>query len=277
MIASNLNSKVTLSNGVKMPLLGLGLYQTNNGKEIENAIANALDAGYRLLDTASFYNNEEGVGKAIKTSIIPREQLFVTSKLWNSDQGFQSTMKAFETSLKLMQQEYLDLYLIHWPIPEKTVETWRALETLYTTGKIRAIGVSNFTKNQLEELLSIAEVPPMVNQVEFHPRLQQNELQAFCNEHKIQYQAWSPLAKGDALEIGEIKCLAEKYGKSESQIVLRWMIQKKISTIPKSVHKWRIFENADVFTFELSDMDVEVLDGLDSNQRIGPDPNSIDF
>lgn len=274
---NSIKNKVTLSNGVKMPILGLGLYKTANGTEVENAMAHGLDAGYRLFDTASFYANEEGVGKALRQTAIPREDIFITSKLWNSDQGFNQSLKAFETSLQLMKQEYMDLYLIHWPLPEKIIDTWRALEKLYETGKVRAIGVSNFTSAHLETLMAAAEVPPMVNQVEFHPRLQQDDLQLFCRENNIQFQAWSPLAQGDALKIGEINCLAEKYGKSESQIILRWMLQKGISTIPKSVHKWRIFNNADVFTFELSKEDMEEMDRLDKDERIGPHPDHVDF
>lgn len=277
MKALDIQSKTTLSNGVKMPLFGLGLYKAENGEEVQGAMANGLEAGYRLFDTAAFYKNEEGVGNALNQTNVPREQIFITTKLWNSDQGFQQTLTAFETSLQLMKQEYLDLYLIHWPIPAKTIETWRALEKLYETGKVRAIGVSNFTINQLKQLLEIAEVPPMVNQVEFHPRLQQEELQEFCRDNNILYQAWSPLMQGEALKIGEIMCLAEKYGKSEAQIILRWMLQKGISTIPKSVHKWRIFNNADLFTFELSDQDMEEMDRLDRNERIGPDPENVDF
>ncbi|WP_010516213.1 aldo/keto reductase [Croceivirga radicis] len=274
---TNLQGTFTLHNGVKMPYFGLGVYLSEDGTEVINAVKWALDAGYRHIDTASIYKNEEGVGQAIKDSNVAREDIFVVSKVWNADQGYESTIKAFNDSLERLQLEYLDLYLIHWPVKGKYKETWKALEQLYREKKIRAIGVSNFLQHHLEDLLSTAEIVPMVNQMEFHPYLVQQELLDFCRKHQIQYEAWSPMMQGKIFELDAFKELARKYNKSIAQIVLRWDLQKGVVTIPKSSKKDRIVANAALFDFELSAEDMALLDAMDKQHRFGPDPDNFDF
>ncbi len=266
-----------LHNGVKMPYLGLGVYLADNDKEVIDAIHWALDVGYRHIDTASIYKNEEGVGKAIQTSSIPREDIFVVSKVWNADQGYDTTIKAFEESINRLQLDYLDLYLIHWPVKNKYIDTWKALETLYKEKRIRAIGVSNFMQHHLEDLIEHTEIVPMVNQMEFHPHLLQQDLIDFCSEHQILYEAWSPMMQGKIFGLSTLDGLVKKYKKTAAQIVLRWNLQKGVITIPKSVKKERIIANADLFDFELTKEDVAYIDSLDKNQRIGPDPNNFNF
>ncbi|AKA35039.1 aldo/keto reductase [Flagellimonas lutaonensis] len=274
---TDLQGTFTLHNGVEMPYFGLGVYLSEDGQEVINAVKWALEAGYRHIDTASVYNNEEGVGKGIRESGAQRKEVFLVSKVWNSDQGYDSTLKAFDDSLDLLQVDYLDLYLVHWPVNGKYKDTWRAFEKLYRDGRVRAIGVSNFLQHHLEDLLQSAEIVPMVNQMEFHPYLVQQDLIDFCNKNTIQYEAWSPLMQGHIFEMEEFKQLAEKYGKTIAQIVLRWDLQKGVVTIPKSSKKERIIANADIFDFELSDEDVKLLDGLDRGKRFGPDPDNFDF
>ena len=274
---TDLQGTFELHNGIKMPYLGLGVYLSEDGQEVINAVKWAIEAGYRHIDTASIYENEKGVGEGIKQSGINREALFVVSKVWNVDQGFESTLKAFNDSLKRLDLEYLDLYLIHWPVNGKYKETWRALEQLYREKKVRAIGVSNFLKHHLEDLLQTAEIVPMVNQMEFHPYLVQQELVDYCNTHQIQYEAWSPLMQGHIFELDSIKQMGQKYGKSPAQVVLRWDLQKGVVTIPKSVKKERIIANADIFDFELSKEDMASLNELDIRKRFGPDPDTFDF
>lgn len=274
---TNLQGTFTLHNGVKMPYFGLGVYLSEDGTEVINAVKWALDAGYRHIDTASIYKNEEGVGQAIKDSNVAREDIFVVSKVWNADQGYESTIRAFNDSLERLQLEYLDLYLIHWPVKGKYTETWKALEQLYREKKIRAIGVSNFLQHHLEDLLSTAEIVPMVNQMEFHPYLVQQELLDFCRKHQIQYEAWSPMMQGKIFELDAFKELAKKYNKSIAQIVLRWDLQKGVVTIPKSSKKDRIVANAALFDFELSAEDMALLDAMDKQHRFGPDPDNFDF
>ena len=268
---------VKLANGVEMPRLGLGVWKAKDGEEVQNAVKAAIQTGYRLIDTAAVYKNEEGVGKAIKESGVSREDLFITTKVWNDDQGYESTLQAFEESRKKLGLEYIDLYLIHWPVKGKYKETWKALEKLYEDGLVKAIGVSNFQVHHLKDLLSDAKVKPMVNQVEFHPYLTQKELLSYCNEENIQLEAWSPLMQGEVVRVDVIKELAEKYGKTPAQIVLRWDLQHGVVTIPKSVKEHRIQENADVFDFELSREDMDKLDALNKNHRYGPDPDNFDF
>lgn len=274
---TDLKGTFELHNGIKMPYFGLGVYLSEDGQEVINAVKWALEAGYRHIDTAAIYDNEKGVGEGIKQSGINREDIFVVSKVWNADQGYESTLKAFNESLERLDLEYLDLYLIHWPVKGKYKDTWRALEHLYRQKKIRAIGVSNFLKHHLEDLLLSAEIVPMVNQMEFHPYLVQQDLIDYCNAHQIQYEAWSPLMQGHIFNLDSIKKMGEKYGKSTAQVVLRWDLQKGVVTIPKSVKKERIIANADIFDFELSKADMAYLDGLEKSKRFGPDPDTFDF
>lgn len=236
-----------------------------------------MQEGYRHIDTASIYKNEAGVGEGIRQSGISRQELFVVSKVWNDDQGYESTLKAYEDSLNRLQLDYLDLYLVHWPVAGKFKETWRAMEYLYREKRVRAIGVSNFLQHHLEDLLADAETVPMVNQMEFHPYLVQQDLIDFCNKNTIQYEAWSPLMQGHIFEMEIMKELAQKYNRTIAQIVLRWDLQKGVVTIPKSSKKERIISNADIFNFELAPEDVKLLDGLDRGKRFGPDPDNFDF
>ncbi len=274
---TDIHGTVKLANGVEMPYLGLGVFLTADGEEVIDAIQYALKAGYRHIDTAAVYNNEAGVGQAIKKSGVARKNLFLTSKVWNDDQGYDSTLKAFEASLERLQTDYLDLYLIHWPVQGKYKETWKALEHLYKEGKIRAIGVSNFLQYHLEDLFQSAEIKPMVNQMEFHPLLVQQSLLNFCRANQVQYEAWSPLMRGQLLDNPVLKKLAAEYGKTLAQVVLRWDLQKGVVTIPKSVHEDRIRSNAGLFDFELSAEDVERISSLDEGKRMGPDPDSFKF
>ncbi|MEQ2529532.1 aldo/keto reductase [Robertmurraya yapensis] len=277
----NLQSTTTLSNGVKMPWLGIGVFKVEEGPELVNAVKFAIKNGYRSVDTAAIYGNEEGVGQAIREGLaeigLSREELFVTSKVWNADLGYEATIAAYETSLAKLGLDYLDLYLIHWPVEGKFKDAWRALETLYKAGKIKAIGVSNFQIHHLEELMKDAEIKPMINQVEYHPRLTQKELQAFCQDNGIQLEAWSPLMQGQLLDNQVIQEIAQKYGKSVAQIIIRWDLQNGVITIPKSTKEHRIIENSSVFDFELSNEDMERINELNQNLRVGPDPDNFDF
>lgn len=274
---TDLQGTIELNNGIKMPYFGLGVFQMSEGKEVINSVKYALEIGYRHIDTAALYENEIGVGKAIKDTGINREEIFVTTKVWNSDQGYERTLKAFEVSLRKLGLEYIDLYLIHWPVKNKYVETWKALEYLYKNGKVKAIGVSNFFIHHIEDILQTAEIIPMVNQVEFHPYVVQQELVDFCKDKGIQFEAWSPLMQGQITSVKEINQLAKKYNKTGAQIVLRWNLQKDVVTIPKSVHKDRILSNSQIFDFEISAEDMRLIDSLDKNKRIGPDPDNFDF
>ncbi|WP_179151869.1 aldo/keto reductase [Oceanobacillus senegalensis] len=269
---THLQDTVMLNNGIEMPGFGLGVYKVDDGETALFSVKTALKAGYRLIDTASYYKNEESVGQAIKESGVPREEIFVTSKVWNNQQGYESTLKAFDESLKKLDLEYLDLYLVHWPVTGKYKETWRALEKLYADGKVRAIGVSNFQVYHLEDLLKDAKVKPVLNQVEYHPHLTQEEVKAFCEKKNIQLEAWSPLKRGDLLDEPVIVDIAKKYGKTSAQVILRWDIQNKVITIPKSVREERIAENADVFDFSLTDEEMKKISALNINDRKGPNP-----
>ncbi|MGG4488109.1 aldo/keto reductase [Metabacillus idriensis] len=278
---NNLQSTTTLNNGVKMPWFGLGVFKVEEGPELVDAVKAAIKNGYRSIDTAAIYGNEEGVGQGIREGIaeagIQREDLFVTSKVWNADLGYDQTIKAYETSLAKLGLDYLDLYLIHWPVESKYKEAWRALETLYKNGKIKAIGVSNFQIHHLESLMEDAEIKPMINQVEFHPRLTQKNLLSFCKEQGIQLEAWSPLMQGQLLDHPELKELANKYKKTIAQIILRWDLQNGVITIPKSTKEERIIQNAAIFDFELTEGDMALIDGLNRDERVGPDPDNFDF
>ena len=273
----NLQSTTTLHNGVKMPWFGLGVYKMQEEEEAVQAIKTAIEYGYRSIDTAAIYQNETLVGKAIKESGVAREELFITSKVWNSEQGYETTIAAFEETMNKLDLEYLDLYLIHWPVPaqRKYKETWKALENLYIDGRIRAIGVSNFHVHHLKDLMADCKVVPMVNQVEYHPKLTQVELHEFCKEHNIQLEAWSPLMQGKLLDDPTLIKIGEKYNKSVAQVILRWDIQNQVVTIPKSVKSRRIKENADIFDFELSQDDMNQISDLNEDFRVGPDPDEF--
>lgn len=277
----NLQDTTTLHNGVKMPWFGLGVFKVEEGPELINAVKFAIKHGYRSIDTAAIYENEEGVGQAIhealKETNISREDLFVTSKVWNSDLGYESTLAAYETSLKKLGLDYLDLYLIHWPVEGKYKEAWRALETLYKEGKVKAIGVSNFQVHHLEDLLKDAEIKPMINQVEYHPRLTQEKVKAFCQQHNIQMEAWSPLMQGQLLDNPVLQKIADNHGKSIAQVILRWDLQNGVVTIPKSTKEHRIVENAAIFDFELTAEEMQQINELNENHRVGPDPDNFDF
>ncbi|GIO04544.1 putative oxidoreductase YtbE [Brevibacillus reuszeri] len=280
-MTTHLQATTTLNNGVKMPWFGLGVFKVEEGPELVNAVQTAIRNGYRSIDTAAIYGNEEGVGQGIaqglKETGISREELFVTSKVWNADLGYESTLAAFDLSLKKLGLDYLDLYLIHWPVAGKYKDAWRALEQLYKEGKVKAIGVSNFQIHHLQDLMQDAEIKPMINQVELHPRLTQKEIRDFCKQEGIQVEAWSPLMQGQLLDNPVLKEIAERHGKSIAQVILRWDLQHGIVTIPKSTKEHRIQENADVFNFELTAEDMEKIDALNENHRVGPDPDNFDF
>ena len=258
---------VTLNNGIQMPVLGFGVYQITDPAECEQAVYDALMAGYRLIDTAAAYKNEEAVGKAVIKSGIPRDELFITTKLWIQDTGYDSTKKAFEESLKKLQTDYLDLYLIHQPFGD-IYSSWRAMEDLYNEGKIRAIGVSNFLPDRLLDLILHNKITPAVNQVETHPFLQQIENAEFMKENNVQIESWAPFAEGknNIFQNEILLSIAGKYNKSVAQIILRWLTQRDIVVIPKSVRKERIIENFDIFDFELSKEDMEKIVTLNTDQ-----------
>ncbi|MFI8993466.1 aldo/keto reductase [Streptomyces sp. NPDC053542] len=269
---------ITLNNGVTMPQLGFGVWQIPDD-EAFTAVGHALEAGYRSIDTAAIYGNEEGTGKALAASGIARDELFVTTKLWNTEQGYDSTLRAFDASLAKLGLDYVDLYLIHWPLPARDtyVDTYKAFEKIQADGRAKAIGVSNFQPPHLQRLLNETSVVPAVNQIELHPELQQAETRAFHAEHDIATEAWSPLGQGKGLlENATIGKLAEKHGKTPAQIVLRWHLQLGNIVIPKSATPSRIKENFDVFGFELTAEDLETIAGLNADKRLGPDPATFD-
>jgi diketogulonate reductase-like aldo/keto reductase len=269
-----IDTKVKLNNGVQMPIFGLGTFQTRSGRETRDAVLHALKVGYRHIDTASMYGNEEDVGAAIKESGIRREEIFVTTKLWNSDHGYDSALAAFEKSSRRLDLSYVDLYLIHWPVQRLRNETWRALETLLKERKCRAIGVSNYMIRHLEELLENSSTVPAVNQVEFSPYLYQKDLLEFCRKNGIQLEAYSPLTKGHKLSDPKLAALASKYSRSPAQILIRWALQHQIVVIPKSSKGERITENADVFDFAISSEDMRALDLFDQGLRTSWDPSA---
>lgn len=278
---THLQDTVTLNNGVKMPGFGLGVFKVEEGPELVEAVKAAIKNGYLSIDTAAIYENEEGVGEGIRQGLqeagLSRKELFVTSKVWNSDLGYEETLKAYETSLQKLGLDYLDLYLIHWPVERKYKDAWRALETLYKDGKVKAIGVSNFQIHHLEDLLQDAEVKPVINQVEYHPRLTQKELRAYCEQQNIQLEAWSPLMQGELLDNDVLSAIASKHNKSTAQVILRWDVQNGVITIPKSTKEHRIIQNADIFDFELTSDEMKQIDALNQNHRVGPDPDNFDF
>ncbi|WP_392673979.1 aldo/keto reductase [Streptomyces sp. LN785] len=270
---------ITLNNGVEMPQLGFGVWQVPDD-EAAKAVATAIESGYRSIDTAAIYGNEEGTGKAVATSGVPREELFVTTKLWNTDQGYDSTMRAFDASLDKLGLDYVDLYLIHWPVPAKDAytDTYKAFEKIYADGRAKAIGVSNFLPEHLERLLGETSVVPVINQIELHPQLQQAESRAFHGKHGIATEAWSPLGQGKGLlEVPTVVAIAQKHGRTPAQAVLRWHIQTGNVVIPKSVTPSRIAENIDVFGFELDADDLAAFAALDEGKRIGPNPGEFNL
>ena len=277
--ARSMTDAATLANGVKMPWLGLGTWQSTEGREVEDAVRIALEVGYRHVDTAAAYGNERGVGNAIRQSGVPRDQVFVTTKLWNDDQrkGYDAALRALDSSLEKLGMDYVDLYLVHWPVKGKYKEAWRAMERIYSEGRAKAIGVSNFMVHHLEDLLAGAGVVPMVNQVEWHPRLLRRPLLEYCAATRIQFESWSPLMKGKVGDVPEVAQIAGRHGKTPAQVVLRWNLQHGVVTIPKSVRRERIQENAGVFDFELSPDEVARIDALDQDQRVGPDPDNFAF
>jgi len=271
---------ITLNNNVPIPQLGLGVWRAND-EEAEHAVSMAINAGYRLIDTATVYQNEQGVGRAIAASSVPREELFITTKLWNSDQGYDQTLRAFDASLERLGLDYVDLYLIHWQMPKVGLynETWRAFEKLYADGKIRAIGVSNFDETHLTDLMESGSVIPTVNQIEVHPDFQQKQLREFCAKHDIAVESWSPLGgsrSGNAvLQTEIIKSIAKKHDKTPAQIALRWHIENNLIVIPKSVHEERIKENFALFDFALDPDDHTQIATLDGDNRHGADPATM--
>jgi diketogulonate reductase-like aldo/keto reductase len=262
---------------VKIPQMGLGVWKIQDGEEVEKTILAGLEMGYRLIDTASIYGNEVGVGRAIQRSGIPRQQLFVTSKLWNADIRLGHEAEAFQKTMDRLHLEYLDLYLVHWPISDRIVEPWKALEQIYKTKRVRSIGLSNYKIHHLELLLKNSDIVPVVNQVELHPFLQQVELRKFCDRHGILVQAWSPLMQGHFKGILALERIAQKHFKTIPQVILRWAIQENILVIPKSKNPDRLAENADIFDFKLDLDDMTKIRQLDCNQRFGPDPDHINF
>lgn len=271
--------KVTLNNGVEMPWIGMGVFRMEKNEETIQAIETALSLGYRHIDTAAYYRNEEAVAQAIARSGIPREEIFLTTKLWNDDQRSGKIKEAFENSLRHLDTDYVDLYLIHWPVADKFVRSWQVLEEIYQSGRARAIGVSNFKRHHLETLKKSTEIIPAVNQIELHPYLIQQEDVTYCLQNGIRPEAWSPFAAGKTalLEETRLKELADKYGKTPAQIILRWNYQRGIITIPKSVHKTRLAENIDIFDFRLEPEEIERINALNRNERIGSDPDHFDF
>jgi diketogulonate reductase-like aldo/keto reductase len=275
----------TLSNNYKMPNIGFGTFRTPSGEETEQSVLNAIKAGYRHIDCAAIYGNEKSVGDAIRKSGVAREELFVTSKLWNDEKGYEKTLAAFQRTLDDLQLDYLDLYLIHWPIAkasknnwqEANSESWRAFEELYNQGKIKAIGVSNFLPHHFEPLLATAKIKPMVNQIEFHPGMLQEETMEFCKQHNILVEAWAPFSNGQILNHPVLKEIADQYKKSVAQLSLRWIIQKGIVPLPKSVTPERIKNNHEVLDFEINEQDVLKIDRLTDCGSSGLNPDKVDF
>jgi diketogulonate reductase-like aldo/keto reductase len=276
-VIKNISDKTVLNNGVQMPWLGLGVWKVEDGNEVISSIKAAIAAGYRSIDTAAVYGNESGVGQAIRECGVPREELFITTKVWNQNQGYETTLKAFDESMQKLGLEYLDLYLIHWPVKGKYSDTWRALCKLYEQGKVRAIGVSNFQIHHLNDILAESDIVPVVNQVEFHPRLTQKPLLDFCKKNGIQLEAWSPLMRGKLLDQPDLVTIAQRHGKTVTQVILRWDLQNGVVTIPKSVKEHRIVENANIFEFELTAEDMATIDSLNQDHREGADPDNFDF
>jgi methylglyoxal/glyoxal reductase len=272
------DSTTVLNNGVRMPWLGLGVWQIRDDAETERVVRTAIEQGYRSIDTAMIYGNERGVGRGIRHSGIPREQIFVTTKVWPDDVRSNRVREAFDASLHRLGLDYVDLYLVHWPVAGRIVAAWQAMEELARSGRVKAIGVSNHMTPHLEELLAVAKIPPAVNQVEFHPYLQSPPLLKYCRENKIQVEAWSPLMKaGSLLRDPVLENIAQRHSRSVAQIVLRWDVQSGVVTIPKSAKAERLAENAAIFDFTLSGDEMKAIEGLDRNHRSGADPHAFPF
>lgn len=271
----SVSDRVEIAPGVLMPRLGMGTSKAEAGGEVESELLAGFEIGYRGIDTAAMYGNETGVGRAIRDSGLPREDIFVATKVWNSDQGYRSTLEAFERSLVRLGLDHVDLYLIHWPQPRYTHDTWRALEELHAAGRARAIGVCNFLPEHLDDLLSFATVPPAVDQVELHPGLPQVEVREYCGAKGITVQAWSPLMRGGFTGIPELAEIGGLHRKTAAQVTLRWILQSGVTTIPKSVHRERLVENADIFDFELSDDEMDLVASLSGKGRIGAHPRAV--
>ena len=271
-----MDSYRVLLNGISIPSIGFGTYKLEDESETIDTIKYALKLGYRFIDTASFYGNEEWIGKAIKESGVKREEILLSTKVWNDSHGYNKAIKSFEESMRKLDIDYLDLLLIHWPT-ELNSETWRAFEDLYELGKVRAIGVCNFKIGHLEALRKTVKIMPMVNQIEVHPCFSQRELVNYCNNYKIQVIGWSPIMKGQLLEVPLMMDLAEKYNKSIAQIALRWHIQKGIIPIPKSSHYGRMTDNIDIFNFELSEEDIIKIDKIDRNETVSSIPSGTTY
>ncbi|WP_247235131.1 aldo/keto reductase [Telluribacter sp. SYSU D00476] len=267
-----MQSSVLLNNGVKMPILGLGIYAPGEKNEVRNAVTTALEVGYRLLDTASIYQNEEEVGQGFKDSGLVREEVFITSKVWRDEQGYNKTLRAYDKSLKRLQTDYIDLYLIHWPVRKDLKETWQALEKLYEEKRVRAIGISNYYEPHLKELFEYANVIPAVNQFEFSPFLYLPNVVNFCIHHKIQPEGYAPLVRGEKAQHPVLVDIAKKHRKSTYQVLIRWSMQHQVVTIPKSVNPERIKANFDVWDFELTPMEMDALNQLHDGTRVADDP-----
>ena len=268
-----------LNNGVEIPALGLGVFRMDNEKEAYNSIRKAIELGYRHIDTAMVYENEEPVGRAIRDSGVDREKLFVTTKLWNDDIANDNAQKAFETSLRKLGLDYVDLYLVHWPIKDKYVSIWSDMEKIYQTDKARSVGVSNYQQKHLQEILNLKSLVPAVNQIELHPYLSQKPMVDFTSQHTIKIESWSPLCanKNNLLQEQSLKEIGQKYSKSAAQVVLRWNIQRGLIVIPKSSNPKRQKENISIFDFELTNEDMQKINSLNKDQRVGPHPDEVGF
>ncbi|MEK4666460.1 aldo/keto reductase [Niallia sp. FSL R7-0271] len=273
----NIHHNLKLHNGIEMPLIGLGTYNLGGGRPTVETVKAALDLGFRSIDTASFYNNELEVGEGIKESAVFRKDVFVTTKLWNDEHGYDAALRAFEASLRRLDMDYVDLYLIHWPGKDKYIETWKAFERLYGEGVVKAIGVSNFQEHHLSKLLSTCNEKPAVNQIELHPRLTQEKLREYCKKLNIKVEAWSPLANGRLLNEPTINYIAKKHGRTPAQIILRWHVQNDIIVIPKTSSIKRLAENGNIFDFRLSMEEMNLIDSLNMNERVGQDPDKMIF
>ena len=273
----SIDTTVSLHGNVDIPLLGFGTFRVKEGQDVEQAVATALDLGYRHIDTAMVYRNEEGVGRAVAASGIDRSEIFVTTKVWNSDQGYEPTLAGIDASLERLGMDYVDLYLVHWPKPDHTVETWRAMEEVQAIDKARAIGVSNFLTHHLDLLIENANVLPSINQIQFHPHLQSPDLVEYCDERGIVIEAWGPLKQGLIMDDPELSAIAASRRVTVPQVVLRWMLQRRIVAIPKSVTPSRIAENTDLYGIELSAGEIATINAMNRDDRVGQHPDHIDF